>query len=210
MNSVAKHKLQPWPLVVILGIVIYVAIDILLAFLRPDYSVLHNAESDYGRGPYFWIMDIDFLLRCGLSLALVKAVWTTFPKDSSLKKDSYWLVAWAIASGLLAFFADNPYGYSRLKSGSIHLVLAFIAFIGVLVGMILLNRRFRGVQAWRTTTSLLVAITMLAVVSLLLMGHSGIRPHSLGGLYERVFLGSVLAWEGVIAIKITSTKKLPS
>src|SRR5580693_3108803 len=98
-----QSSAQSWPMITVLGIVIYIVIDIVLAFLRPDYSSLHNAESDYGRGPYFWVMDINFLLRCGLSLALVKAVWTTFPKENPIKKASYWLVAWAIASGLLVF-----------------------------------------------------------------------------------------------------------
>lgn len=207
MDSIAKFRVKTWSSAVIVGIVLYVAIDVLLAFLRPDYSSLHNAESDYGRGPYFWLMDFNFLLRCGLSLALVKAIWQSFPKNIVIKRATYWLVAWAIASGLLAFFADNPYGYPKLKSGSVHLLLAFIVFISALVGMILLTRRFRVVQAWRSNTGLLAGITILAVVSLILMGHSGIRPHTLGGLYERVFLASVLLWEAVVALKIIDVNK---
>jgi hypothetical membrane protein len=201
---------QLWAMITVLGIIIYIAIDIILAFLRPDYSSLHNAESDFGRGSYFWVMDINFFLRCGLSLALVKAIWTTFRKNNPIKKASYWLIAWAIASGLLAFFADNPYGYPKLKSGSVHLLLAFIVFISSLVGMILLTKRFRVVQVWHNTTSLLISITILAIVSLVLMGHVGIRPHSLGGLYERVSLGSVLLWEGAVAIKIISVNNKSS
>ena len=191
-------------MIAVWGIVIYVAIDIVLAFLRPDYSTLHNAESDYGRGSYFWVMDINFLLRCGLSLALVKAIWNAFPKENPIKRASSWLIAWAIASGLLAFFTDNPYGYPKLKSGSIHLLLAFVAFIGALVGMILLTRRFRVVQTWHNTTRLLASITILAIISLVLMGHAGIRPYTLGGLYEKFYLGSILLWEGVVAAKIIS------
>jgi F0F1-type ATP synthase membrane subunit a len=206
----STQNTQIWSKLVIWGIVIYVGIDVLLAFLRHDYSSLHNAESDYGRGPYFWLMDINFLLRCGLSLALVKAIWTAFPKNNPIKKASYWLIAWAIASGLLAFFADNPYGYPKLKSGSVHLLLAFIVFISSLVGMILLTRRFRGVQTWHNITGLLAGITVLAIVALILMGHAGIRPHTLGGLYERVCLGSVLLWEAVVAIKIISVNNKSS
>jgi hypothetical membrane protein len=198
-----------WPIITVLGIVIYIAIDIVLVFLRPDYSSLHNAESDYGRGPYFWVMDINFLLRCGLSLALVKSIWTTFPKENPIKKTSYWLIAWAISSGLLAFFADNPYGYPKLKSGSIHLLLAFVAFISVLAGMILLNMRFRAIKTWHRTANLLIGVTIFTIVSLLLMGHSSFRPHTLGGLYERVFLGSVLLWEGVVAIKTIQFPRNP-
>ena len=62
--------------VAIAGIVAYVLIDVALVFLRPHFSVLHNAESDYGsKGSYAWLMDVNFLLRCGLSLAAVLAIW---------------------------------------------------------------------------------------------------------------------------------------
>ncbi len=52
------------------GVVVYVGIDVLLRLLRPRYSLIYNAESDYGRGPWYWVMDLNFLLRCALSLAL--------------------------------------------------------------------------------------------------------------------------------------------
>jgi hypothetical membrane protein len=204
MSSASEYSAKPWSYAVIVGIIVYVAIDILLAFLRPDYSLLHNAESDYGRGPYFWVMDINFLLRCAFSLALIKAIWAVFPSDSKIKRDSYWLVAWAIASGLLAFFADNPYGYPHLRSSSVHSALAVVAFVGVLVGMFLVSKRLRGIQAWRKTAGLLIGITMLAIISLVLMKLTGFNPHKAGGLFERIFLGLVLVWEGVIATKIIS------
>lgn len=56
------------------GVAVYVAIDVALAFLRPDYSLLHNAESDYGVGPWSWLMDVNFLLRCLTTLAIVAAM----------------------------------------------------------------------------------------------------------------------------------------
>lgn len=201
-----QNSAQTWAMITIFGVVIYVVVDIVLAFLRPDYSLLHNAESDYGRGPYSWLMDGNFLLRFVLSTALIKTICITFPKDSAIKKGCYWLAAWAIASGLLAFFADNPPGYPRLRSGSIHLLLAFVAFIGATVGMIVLSRRFSDIQPWHKAARLLIDITTLAVISLILLGLAGIKLDTPGGLYERVFLGSVLVWESVVAIKIISTK----
>lgn len=210
MGQILETKIKRWSYIVIAGIVIYVAIDILLAHLRPDYSLVHNAESDYGRGPYFWVMDINFLLRSLLSLALMKAIWLTFPKDSPIKRGSYWLAAWAVASGLLAFFADNPRGYPHLWSGSIHLLLAFIAFIGAIVGMVLLTGQFRAIQSWHKVTGWLIGLTALAFISLVLLNFAGSKPNKPGGLYERIFLGSVLVWEGVVAAKIISVSNMPA
>jgi len=49
---------------------VYVAIDVALAFLRPGDSLLPNAESDYGVGPWSWLMDVNFLVRCAATLAI--------------------------------------------------------------------------------------------------------------------------------------------
>ena len=57
----------------LVGIIACVVIDVLLSFLRPQYSLIHNAESGFGRGPYFWVMDLNFLRRCALSLSVVGA-----------------------------------------------------------------------------------------------------------------------------------------
>ena len=35
----------------------------MLAFLRPGYSLIYNAESDYGCGRWYWVMDLNNLSR---------------------------------------------------------------------------------------------------------------------------------------------------
>jgi len=37
----------------LVGIIAYVIIDVLLSLLRLQYSVFHNAENDFGRGPCY-------------------------------------------------------------------------------------------------------------------------------------------------------------
>lgn len=195
-------KVGFWARLTIIGILLYVGIDVILAFLRPDISLLHNAESDYGRGPYYWVMDINFLLRCLLSLALVRALYMQFPKNKLLRPVRFCLVLWAIASGLLEFFADNPPGYVQLKSGNIHLLLAFIAFVAVTVAMVAVWRQLPLLDFSRTIGRIIISLTLISIISLLLLGRAGARPQGLGGLYERLFLGSVLLWEGVVAYAI--------
>jgi hypothetical membrane protein len=199
---------KSWSSITVLGIIMYVFIDIELFLLRPDYSLLHNAESDYGRGPYFWLMDINFLLRCFLSLALAKAILTRFPKNKPVRRACTWLIVWAAASGLLAFFADNPTSYPKLWSGSVHLLLAFIDFIAIVVAMILFSRLTSVMKLTRISTYLLIGLSAVAVIALILMGHAGVRPHSLGGLYERIFLGAVLMWEAVLALSLGERHKV--
>jgi len=205
-KNIDWKSVKVWANITVIGIVIYIVIDVILAFLRTDYSLLRNAESDYGRGPYFWLMDINFLLRCLFSLTLSKTLVMAFPKNRSIKNSSYWLIGWAIGSGLLAFFSDNPHGYQRLRSGSTHVLVAFIAFIAIVVAMVLISHLIYKMKPESKTTILLISLCVVAILSLLLLGHTHrvLYRHSLGGLYERIFLASVLIWEATLALMVSN------
>ena len=173
----------------LLGIAAYVAIDVLLVFLRPRFSVLHSAESDYGsRGAYAWVMDANFLLRCAFSVAVAALL------PSRLRVARALLVVWAVGSGLLAFFPDDPVGTAQTTSGKVHGALALIVFASVIVGTRLASRTLG--------SRLLVALSWVAIVPILLTAHTRFRAHSLGGLYEKVFLAIEIAWLAVVAARV--------
>src|SRR5579863_6183198 len=86
------------------GVIVYVILDIVLFALRPDLPILRHAESDYGNGPWAWIMDLNFLLRCAFSLAVVVALAYALPRSGAKWVALALLSVWAVASGVLAFF----------------------------------------------------------------------------------------------------------
>jgi hypothetical membrane protein len=181
------------------GVVVYVAVDVLLKFLRPDYSLLYNAESDYGRGPWYWVMDLNFLLRCALSVAVVVAIARVFRPDSQTRVGLILLCVWAACSGLLAFFADDVEGQPVTGSGIVHLALAFIAFPCVLIGTILISASIRSNPAWRSAGTVLLTVSIAGAAAFLLLGSAFGHKHAPGGLYERIFLGLELLWIAIAA-----------
>jgi hypothetical membrane protein len=194
------------------GVIWYIAIDVLLAFLRPEYSLLHNAESDYGRGPWFWVMDLNFLLRCALSLALSLALATALGQsartDRRLRAGQVLLIIWAICSGLLAFFADNIEGTPIQTSGAMHIALALIAFPCVAVGTILISVSLVSDRNWGATRKLLLAVSAAGLAAFLLLGSATRHAHAPGGLYERIFLGLELLWIAIAAWHITTNQAI--
>ena len=184
------------------GVAVYVAIDVLLAFLRPGYSLLYNAESDYGRGPWYWVMDLNFLLRCALSLAIAAALYQVARPGGRIRGGLALLVTWAVCSGLLAFFADDPEGTPQHGSGVVHLVLAFIAFTAIAIGAILISASLISDPAWRPAAPVLLAVSVAGALAYLLLGAAHKHHHAPGGLYERIFLGLELLWIAVAAIAI--------
>jgi Protein of unknown function (DUF998) len=197
----APSHAKPLARLVLAGVAVYVAIDVLLAFLRPGYSLIYNAESDYGRGPWYWVMDLNFLLRCALSLAIAGALYRVVRLDGRTRSGLALLVTWAICSGLLAFFADDPEGTPQHGSGVVHLILAFIAFTCIAVGTILISASLMSDPAWRPAAPVLLAISVAGAVAYLLLGTAH-QHHPAGGLYERIFLGLELLWIVVAAIAI--------
>jgi hypothetical membrane protein len=184
-----------WAWAAIAGIAVYLLVDVALVYLRPHLSVLHSAESDYGsRGAYAWVMDLNFLLRCVLSLCAVRALMLAAPPGPRLRLGLLLLAVWAVGSGLLAFFPDDPAGTTLHGSGKVHVALAGIAFVGVIAGTLITTRALAAEPAWRPVRKALLVLAWGALVPILLLGHAHLRTNSLGGLYEKLFLGAELLW----------------
>jgi hypothetical membrane protein len=176
------------------GVVVYVGIDVLLRFLRPGYSLLYNAESDYGRGPWYWVMDLNFLLRGALSFAVVGALYKAARLDDRGRGGLTLISIWAACSALLAFFADDVEGQPVHGSGIVHLALALIAFVCMTIGTILVSTSLRSDPSWRRVAPVLLALSVAGAAAFLLLGTAVGHKHAPGGLYERIFLGLELLW----------------
>ncbi|HEX4778095.1 MAG TPA: hypothetical protein VFW74_15060, partial [Acidimicrobiia bacterium] len=101
-----------------------------------------------------------------------------------------------------AFVPDDPVGTKTHGPARLHLLFAFVAFIAVIVGTRLTTRALRGDARWRPALPPLNVLSWGALAPILLLGHAHLRPHSLGGLYEKVFLAMELAWFLVASVWI--------
>jgi hypothetical protein len=185
----------------IVGVLAYIAIDAFLAFARPDVNLVHDPESDYGHGAWSWLMDANFVLRGALSLAIVAALGRVWPS----RRSRWPLVAigvWAVASALLAFFADDLAGGPVTTHGKVHVLLALIAFVAATAGSIGAGWTIWRAATWRVLGAALLAIGGATAVALVLTGRSVGRAFADGGLEERIFLGLVLLWIGVAAVGV--------
>lgn len=200
--------------VVVAGVAVYAAIDLALVFLRPQFSILHNAESDYGsHGSWAWLMDLNFLLRCLLSLAAVAAlseVKAPRERTTGFRIGLVLVGIWAVGSGLLAFFPDDPVGTPTHGSGAVHLAIAGIALPAVLVGTILITMALRQEPFWRPVARAMAVLAWGAIVPMLLLLHTHFRRHAPGGLYEKVFLGMELLWLALVAARILVGAREPA
>jgi Protein of unknown function (DUF998) len=190
-----------------LGVALYLVIDVILFFLRPDLPIVARAESDYGNGPWSWLMDLNFLLRCALSLAALLAFWSALPRAPLNRIGLVLLGVWAVGSGLLAFFPDNPVGTPLTVHGTIHILLAVIAFFccwfATLFLTIVLARRWRR----HPVVIGLILCWVMAAVGMVLVSSQGPAPGPFYGLDERIFLGFELLWIALALVPLAWSKQ---
>jgi hypothetical protein len=109
----------------------------------------------------------------------------------------------AVGALLLAIFPTDVPATPVSWHGAIHLVVAIIAFIGGAFGTLAIsvklgqNRLFDGLKRIALPLSLIVIIFWAIEFGLpLVFPHLNAR---IGGLTERLFLGFVLLWMGVVS-----------
>jgi hypothetical membrane protein len=186
-----------WAAVAIAGALAYVATDCVLALADPQYSLVRNAESDYGVGPNAWLMDVNFLLRGAFSVAALIAIAVTTTPPGRSRLGLGLIGTWAGCSALLAFFPDNPLGTPVTSSGRVHLLLAGIAFAAVATGTVIVSHRIGADPAWHSMRRSLLVISLLAIGAGALAILTIRRPLADFGLYERIFLGLEILWIGL-------------
>jgi hypothetical protein len=191
----------------ILGLVLYVALDVVAQLLPPHYSPISQAESDLAVGEFGFIMTINFLNRGVLSLVFIFAFLKTLDlvgvARSRFRAGTYLLGVWAIGAILLAIFPTDVPATPVSWHGAIHLVVAIIAFIGGAFGTLAISLKLREIEAFNGLKRVAMPLSVIVVVLWVIeFGLPFAFPHingRIGGLTERLFLGSVLLWIGLVS-----------
>lgn len=195
----------------ILGIALYVVLDVVAQLLPPHYSPISQAESDLGVGPYGWVMNVNFLLRGALSLAFVYALYRAWPSGNRPRAGLVLIAAWAVGAFVLAVNPADVSGPATVH-GTIHLVTAFLAFFFVAVGALLVSFDMPAGWPWgeiRPAAKVLVILSFAALLLLFLgSGIPRIESHYFG-LLERVFLGLALLWMLVVSLQLLRLGPVP-
>ena len=186
----------------IIGIVLYLVLDIIAQLLPPHYNFITQAESDLAVGQYGYVMAINFLIRGLFSLLFIIGLIITFNSEKSRYRAGLILLGiWTVGAFILAFFpADIIPPYSI--HGMIHGVTAIAVFLGGSLGILILTIRMRMDNKFTEIIKYLLPLSIISVISLAL---SPILVQ-IFGLIERIFLASILIWILIISIHLLKKK----
>jgi Protein of unknown function (DUF998) len=192
---------------VIGGLILYVLLDIVAQILPPYYNPIRTAESDLAVGPYGYIMTLNFLNRGILSLlflyALTKTIHSPGGFETSNARRQFKIGTiifgvWGVGAILLAIFPTDVPATPISWHGAIHGVLALPVFIGGAIGAVILSLQFGKSRILRSAKPASLSIAVLSAVLLIIVVPT--LTTSIGGLTERLFLGSVLLWVGFVSV----------
>lgn len=181
---------------VIAGIALYLILDIVAQALPPHYDPISQAESLLAVGPYGYVMTVNFVVRGALSLLFVAAYARGVPRASQSRAGLILLGVWGVGALLLAAFPTNaPYARPTVH-GTVHLVVALVAFVCGPLGELLLALRRRAAVPARVSQAVLIGVAIAALVAaaLVILGAPAVTNAGIWGLLERVLIGLVLLW----------------
>jgi Protein of unknown function (DUF998) len=185
-------------------IILYVVLDAIAQVLPPHYSPISQAESLLAVGPYGYIMTVNFLNRGVFSLlfvyALVQILTMLGENWRSYKLGLYAIGIWGVGALLLAGFPATG------RTIGIHTIIAIIVFIVAPLGELSISLKIDRVKALAGVKNIALVVAVLGV--LFMVFYWGFLPFlhhlksSYGGLFERLLIGSVILWMGIMATYI--------
>ncbi len=189
-------------------VVLYLVLDVIAQLLPPHYSPITQAESDLAVGPWGGVMTANFVVRGLLTLAFLNGLRLTIAAEggawSRFRRGYGAFLVWGVGAFLLAIFPTDVPSTPVSWHGAIHLVVAILAFLGGALGTYWLATRFGSSPAFRSAEGWATALAWLTTVLVVVELLGGIADPRLsgrvGGLLERLFLGSVLLWLFLVSV----------
>lgn len=183
-----------------IGVVLYVLIDVVLQLLPPHYSPISEAESNLAVGPYGWVMNLNFLGRAVFCVAIVVAVHLTGLPSRRKTAGLVLLLVGGVSSAVLAFFptdvgiAVSSTLQTQTPVGQVHLIAATTGFIAALLALLLLTSWLHGCDVLRHSRGWATLFVGLGIAGVLgIVASATVLPGYLG-LVERVCLLGILGW----------------
>jgi hypothetical protein len=176
---------------------------IVLHGLPTGYDPVRDAVSDYGVGRFrgwFWLQVVAGGLAC-LFLAIALTQLHPFTPTQAIVA----LIVTAAARLAIPFFATDQ-GGSRFQTahGIVHMILAVVAFGGLVWAATSLWSTLQRYPAWHSAEDLLTIVPwiMLGCVIAVVLAIRGPNLKRVFGLFERLFYLASFVWFFAVAINL--------
>lgn len=190
----------------IVGVSVFLLVNVALHFLDPDLSVVHVVLSDYALGDYGWLSRAgDFAAAVGL-IAIALGLRLTLAPGKRVVAS--WVLIFLSGCGFMVsglFATDGTEPTEVTPAGILHIVGSVVAILGLIVTAWLLRGVFSRDDCYRhlarTQLWFAVLISATALALILLAGTAD-------GLAQRALVIVMVIWWLVLAANVRQSATL--
>lgn len=186
-----------YPLVGILGPIIYILAVFIGGALRHDYSVLYNAISELSmaNAPNKLLMDILFgLYNVFILIFGVGALLDTDFTSKKFNSAAIMLVLIGILGLLVLVFTQDPRGSPATLYGTLHIALSGVTALLTIISIILVGSSLKDYVGQKNFTWYSYATAILIFLSGGAGAASIANNSPIGGLFERITIFLFMVW----------------
>jgi hypothetical membrane protein len=185
--------------VAIVGLAFFAATALLLPLIS-EYSLTADHISELAIGRYGYIQTAAFFAAALGSLALALGVREATRGSWGSRLGSALVGLYGVGLILAGVFPTDeidPAGRVETPTivGAIHIVVSALTFVFGIAGMFVLSRTFKRDARWRPYWPVSLALSFVALIGFFLQNAG---PWV--GLSQRIFIGTVVLWQVLVAI----------
>lgn len=195
---------------VVIGVILFVVLEVIAQLLPPHYSPLSQSESDLAVGQYGFLMASGFAIGGILLLLFITGFTRVIPKVARSRGGLILLSIAAVCKLIIAFAQTDLTARPQTLHGAVHALAAVISFFCGSLGVLLLARALRREpqlllpeRFLLTLASITFTWTILVIATLVVSSQIGVW-----GLFERVATGLYLLWILIASLNLWRTSAL--
>src|SRR5882724_84583 len=195
---------------VMVGIILFVLLEVTVQLLPPHYSPLSQSESDLAVGPYGFLMALGFAIGSMLLLLFITGFVRVIPKEVQSRSGLILLGIAAICKLIIVFAATDLTARPHTIHGAIHALAAVISFFCGVLGILVLARALRHDPHVRPSPRILISLasvtlawTVIVIATLVVSSQIGIW-----GLLERIATCLYLSWVFIVSLGLWRSSSL--
>lgn len=189
-------------LLALVGIAVKFLTIAALHFVRPDVNPVLEPISNYGVGPYGFLLTVADIGSGLATLALVVGLYLGIAPQARSYLGLILLGVYGVSELLSGIFPIDV-GGETTTAGTIHNIIGNISFICFPIAAILLSLRMGKDEQWRSIQRPALALSTVVVLTVI----STIAGSNLSigfGVSQRIANVAVLAWMLVVALHLRS------
>ncbi len=194
----------------IVGIVLFVLLEVIVQLLPPHYNLLSQSESDLAVGPYGFLMATGFAIGGILLLLFIAGFTRVIPKEAQSRGGLVLLVIAALCKLIIVFAQTDLTARPHTIHGAIHALAAVISFFCGALGILLLARALRHDQFVRLPRRLLLGLSIVTFIwTIIVIGTLAVAAQiGVWGLFERIATALYLLWVLIASLNLWHARAL--